>query len=120
MACRVLKVNRKVYYQWLKATISQRYWDDAHAINALRELRFDDPPLGYRSLTDELGNVGITASENRACGCARWLGCLPHTTASVASPGTPVHDDLLAVVDEWGNPGMTSPPRCQTRSGSLT
>ena len=42
--------------------MSQRDWDDAHAINALREIHEDDPTLGYRFLADELGDVGIIAS----------------------------------------------------------
>ena len=52
VACRVLKFSRQAYYQWLAEPFSQRDWDDAHAIDALRELHEDDPTLGYRFLTD--------------------------------------------------------------------
>lgn len=62
VACRVLKLSRQAYYQWLHEPFSQRDWDDAHAINALREFHEDDP-TGYRFLTDELEDAGISASE---------------------------------------------------------
>ena len=65
VACGVLGLSRQGYYQWLASPVSQRDWDDAHAINALREIHEDDPTLGYRFLADELGDVGIIASENR-------------------------------------------------------
>lgn len=51
--------------KWLKEPVCQRDCDDAHAIDAFLDLHGDDATLGYRCLTDELGDVGIAASANR-------------------------------------------------------
>jgi putative transposase len=105
VACKVLKLSRQAYYQWLVEPVCQRDWDDAHAINVLREIHEDDPTLGYRFLTDELGDVGITASENRVwrlCQAAGVFAAHHRRRAKARKPGPPVHDDLLAFVDEHG------------------
>jgi len=73
VACGVLGLSRQGYYQWLKDPVSQRDWDDAHAIDALHQIHEDDPTLGYRFLTDELGDAGITASENRSNSQDLWM-----------------------------------------------
>lgn len=105
VACRVLGFSTQGYYRWLAEPVSQRDWDDAHAINALVEIHEDDPTLGYRFLTDELGDVGITASENRVwrlCSIAGVFASHHRRRAKSRKPGPPVHDDLLAFVDEHG------------------
>ncbi len=76
VACRVLKLSTQGYYKWLKEPVSQRDWDDAHAIDALLDIHEDDPTLGSRFLTDELADLGITASENRV-----WLSSMTRTSA---------------------------------------
>ena len=105
VACRVLGVSTQGYYKWLKAPVSQRDWDDAHVINALHEIHQDDPTLGYRFLTDELADLGISASENRVWRLASIAGIFAshhRRKGKAGKPGPPVHDDLLAVVDEKG------------------
>jgi transposase InsO family protein len=105
VACRVLGLSTQGYYKWLKDPVSQRDWDDAHAIDALRDIHQDDPTLGYRFLTDELADVGITASENRVwrlCSTAGVFASHARRKSKAGKPGPPVHDDLLAVVDDKG------------------
>jgi putative transposase len=105
VACRVLKLSTQGYYKWLQDPVSQRDWDDAHAIDALRDIHEDDPTLGYRFLTDELADVGITASENRVwrlCSTAGVFASHARRKSKAGKPGPPVHDDLLAVVDDKG------------------
>jgi len=105
VACRVLGLSTQGYYKWLKAPVSQRDWDDAHVINALHEIHQDDPTLGYRFLTDELADLGISASENRVWRLASIAGIFAshhRRKGKAGKPGPPVHDDLLAVVDEKG------------------
>lgn len=105
VACGVLGLSRQGYYQWCKDPVSQRDWDDAHAITALRDIHEDDPTLGYRFLTDELADVGITASENRVwrlCSTAGVFASHHRRRATSGTPGPPVHDDLLAFVDGHG------------------
>jgi transposase InsO family protein len=105
VACRVLKLSAQGYYKWLQDPVSQRDWDDAHAIDALRDIHEDDPTLGYRFLTDELADIGITASENRVwrlCSTAGVFASHARRKSKAGKPGPPVHDDLLAVVDEKG------------------
>ncbi len=102
VACRVLGLTTAGYYKWLKEPVSQRDWDDAHAIDALLEIHHDDPTLGYRLLTDELADLGIDASENRVwrlCSIAGVFASHHRRRGKAGKPGPPVHDDLLAVVD---------------------
>lgn len=105
VACRVLGLSTSGYYKWVKDPVSQRDWDDAHAIDALLEIHDDDPTLGYRFLTDELGDMGIVASENRVwrlCSSARVFASHHRRRSKAGKPGPPVHDDLLAVIDDKG------------------
>jgi putative transposase len=105
VACRVLGFSTQGYYKWLKDPVSQRDWDDAHAIDALLGIHEDDPTLGYRFLTDELADVGITASENRVwrlCSTAGVFASHHRRRGKAGKPGPPVHDDLIAVVDAKG------------------
>ena len=105
VACRVLGLSRQGYYQWLPDPVSQRDWDDAHAIDALLDIHEDDPTLGYRFLAGELGDAGITASENRVwrlCSTAGVFASHHRRRGKAGKPGPPVHDDLLGVVDEHG------------------
>ncbi len=105
VACRVLGLSTQGYYKWLKDPVSQRDWDDAHVIDALLAIHEDDPTLGYRFLTDELEDVGIVASENRVqrlCSIAGIHASHAKKKGKAGRPGPPVHDDLLATVDEKG------------------
>ena len=105
VACRVLGLTTQGYYKWLGAPVSQRDWDDAHVIDALLAIHEDDPTLGYRFLTDELADVGITASENRVwrlCSMAGIFASHARKKAKAGKPGPPVHDDLLAFEDDKG------------------
>jgi putative transposase len=93
------------YYKWLKGPVCQRDWDDAHVINALREIHEEDPTLGYRFLTDELADVGIIGAENRLWRLASTAGVFAshhRRRGKGGKPGPPVHDDLLAVVHGKG------------------
>jgi len=105
VACRVLKLSTQGYYKWLQGPVSQRDWDDAHAIDVLRDIHEDDPTLGYRFLTDELADAGVVASENRVwrlCSTAGVFASHARRKSKAGKPGPPVHDDLLAVIDDKG------------------
>jgi len=107
VACRVLGLSTQGYYKWLKDPVSQRAWDDAHLIDAALGIHADDPGLGYRFITDELADAGITASENRVwrlCSAQGIFASHAKKKGKAGKPGPPVHDDLLAVVDEHGSP----------------
>jgi len=105
VACRVLELSTQGYYKWLKSPVSQRDWDDAHLIDAALRIHRDDPGYGYRFIADELAELGYPVSENRI-----WRMCSAQGIFSVHAkkrgrnrkPGPPVHDDLLAFIDEHG------------------
>ena len=105
VACRVLGLSTQGYYKWLKEPVCQRDWDDAHTIDSLYEIHEDDPTLGYRFLTDELADAGITAGENRVARLCQMAGIAAshhHKKGKAGKPGPAVHDDLLASIDERG------------------
>ncbi len=107
VACRVLGLSTQGYYQWLKAPICQRDWDDAHLINAALDIHVDDPGYGYRFIADELAEHGIAASENRVwrlCSLQRIFSLHAKKRGLNRKPGPPVHDDLLKVTDGHGRP----------------
>ena len=90
VTCRVLKISGQACYQWLTDPVCKRDFDDAHAINALRQLHKDDPTLGDRFLTDELGDVAITVSENRVwrlCSMAGVFASHHRRRATSRKPG---------------------------------
>jgi putative transposase len=85
--------------------VSQRDWDDSHLIDAVLEIHADDPSLGYRFLTDEIGGIGVVAWENRVhrlCSVAGVFASHAKKRSKAGRPGPPVHDDLLAIVEAKG------------------
>ena len=105
VACRVLGISTQGYYKWLKEPVCRRDLDDAHVINRLVEINEDDPTLGYRFLTDELEDAGVTCSENRVhrlCSLAGIWASHAKKKGRAGKPGPPAHDDLLATEDEQG------------------
>lgn len=78
VTCRVLKITKQGYYQWLAAPVSQRDWDDAHLADAALDVHADDPEFGYRLIADELERDGHRASERRV-----WRVCSANGIRSV-------------------------------------
>ena len=64
VTCRVLGFSTQAFYKWRKHPVSQRDWDNAHLINAARDIHSDDPAFGYRFIADELPEHGITAGSD--------------------------------------------------------
>ncbi len=105
VACRVLGYSTQAYYKWKKQPISGRDWSDAKIVNELHDINGEDPTLGYRFLTDELEEVGIKRSENsvhRLCRVGGISACHAARKGRNKKPGPPVHDDMLAKVDNCG------------------
>jgi transposase InsO family protein len=98
VTCRVLGFSKQAFYKWQAAPVSKRDWDDAHLINAAVDIHHDDPEFGYRFITDELGEQGITASRNRVnrlCSQQRLWSVHSRKRGLNRKPGPPVHDDLV-------------------------
>lgn len=96
VTCRVLGFSTQAFYTWRKAPVSQRDWDDAHLINAARDIHADDPAFGYRLIADELPGHGITAGENRVarlCSQERIWSIVAKKRGLNRRSGPPVHDD---------------------------
>lgn len=99
VTCRVLGFSKQAFYQWKKAPVSARDWDDAHLINAAIDIHHDDPEFGYRFITDELAGHGLVASRNRVnrlCTQQRLFSVHSRKRGLARLPGPPVHDDLVA------------------------
>ena len=72
--------------------------DDAHLINAAYDIHADDPAFGYRFITDQLHERGLTAGENRAaplCYQQRIWSVFAKKRGLNRKAGPPVHDDLV-------------------------
>lgn len=98
VTCRVLGFSTQAFYKWRKAPLSQRDWDDAHLINAARDIHADDPAFGYRFIADELPGRGIIAGENRVarlCSQERIWSIFAKKRGLNRRSGPPVHDDLV-------------------------
>ena len=65
VACRVLGFSTQGLNKWRRNPISQRDWDDAHLTNLALDIHRDDPEFGYRFVSDEIADHGVTASERR-------------------------------------------------------
>jgi len=100
LTCGWLGFSTQGYYKWLAHPVTDREWDDAHAINALLDAHDDDPEFGYRFLVDELERDGHAVGERRA-----WRLCSQQKIFSTTvkkgrkgkagKPGVAVHDDLV-------------------------
>ncbi|GAA1130226.1 hypothetical protein GCM10009643_11590 [Microbacterium aurantiacum] len=98
VACRVLGFSKQAYYQWLRNPVSDRDWDEAHLINAARDVWDEERCQGYRLIADELLDDGWVVSERRV-----WRVCSQEGMFSAAHrrkgrrkhrrPGPAVHDD---------------------------
>src|SRR5439155_11171236 len=99
VTCRVLHFTPQAYYKWKTRPVSHRDWDDAHLVDAAREIHVDDPVFGYRFIADELASEwGITASENRVhrlCSAHGIFSVLARRKGRRPRPEEPVHDDLV-------------------------
>ena len=106
LTCRVLKLCRQQYYRWLASPVTPAERDQAHRANALFDAHRDDPEFGYRYLHDEAGAAGVSMSARTAwklCSTNAWWSAFGKKRGrSGKRPGPPVHDDLLAIVDEHG------------------
>jgi transposase InsO family protein len=98
VACRVLGFTKQAFYAWRAEPVSQRDWDDAHLINAARDIHHDDPEFGHRFIADELPARGITAGVNRVarlCSQERIWSVHAKKRCLNRKAGPPVHDDLV-------------------------
>lgn len=100
VTCGILGFSRQAYYAWLACPVTDRDWDDAHAVHVLRQAHQDDPEFGYRLLADELTEVGIVASENRVHRLCRehrlWSTTVKKgRKGGKGRPGPAVDDDLV-------------------------
>lgn len=125
VTCRVLGFSTQAFYKWRKAPVSQRDWDDAHLINAARDIHADDPVFGYRFIADELPGRGITAGENRVarlCSQQRIWSIFAKKRGLHRRSGPPVHDDLVQRRFSAHAPDQvwlpTSPNTAPTRASS--
>ena len=98
-SCRVLGFSKQAFYAWRAESVSWRDWNDAHLVNAARDVHADDPAFGYRLIHDELALThGHQVGRNRV---ARWYR--ENGIASVIvkrrgrgkAPGPVVHDDHI-------------------------
>jgi transposase InsO family protein len=99
VTCRVLGFTPQAFYQWRSNPVSTREWDDAHLVDAAREIHAGDPVFGYRFIADELhAEHGIRASENRVhrlCSSHGIFSVLARKRGRGPKVGPPVHDDLV-------------------------
>ena len=100
LTCGVLGFSAQAFYQWCSDPVSARDYDDAHLVDAIRDVHFDDPEFGYRFISDELERAGHRVGERRV-----WRLCSEHRIWSTTTkkgrkgagkrPGPAVHDDLV-------------------------
>jgi len=99
VTCRVLGFTPQAFFKWRANPVCKRDWDDAHLVDAAREIHADDPVFGYRFIADELrAEHGIEASENRVhrlCSQHGIFSVLARKRGRGPKAGSPVHDDLV-------------------------
>jgi putative transposase len=98
VTCRVLKFSPQGYCKWLKNPVTKRDLENAHLTNKLFDAHRDDPPSGYRFLSDELERLGMAVSERRVwrlCSEMAIWSSFVKKSKSGKKPGPPVHDDLV-------------------------
>ena len=127
LTCGVLGFTTAAYYKWCATPVSQREWDDAHLVNAIRDVHDDDPEFGYRFISDELHRAGQLVGEGRVHRLCREHRIWSTTTrkgrrSSGKIPGPPVHDDLVQRDFSAPSPDLvwlTDITEHKTREGTL-
>lgn len=98
VACRVLGFSTQGFNKWRRNPISQRDWADAHLTNLALDIHRDDPEFGYRFVSDEIADHGVTASERRVwrlCSEQKLWSLHAKKRGLTRKAGPPVHDDLV-------------------------
>jgi len=100
LTCGVLGFSPQAFYRWQADPVSQRDVDDAHLVNAIRDVHEDDPEFGYRFISDELERAGHSVGERRVWRLCSERRIWSTTTkkgrkSSGTRPGPAVHDDLV-------------------------
>ena len=81
VTCRVLKIARQPYYQWLANPITDAEWEEAYLLNALIDAHRDDPEFGYRYLAEAVEEVAGVHMAHRTA----WRLCHTQGVFSVIS-----------------------------------
>ncbi len=99
MACRVLKVSRSGYYEWLGRPVSERDWDDAHLLDEIKDVHVASratygAPRVHAEL--KLGR-GHRIGRKRVARLMRTerLQGICHRRKGRHRPAPAVHDDLV-------------------------
>lgn len=98
VTCRVLGFTPQAFYKWQADPVTDADWDDAHVINAALDVHADDPAFGYRFITDQLRDRGMSVSERtvwRLCRQERIWSVFARKRGLSRKAGPPVHDDLV-------------------------
>jgi transposase InsO family protein len=101
VTCRVLGFTKQAFYKWRRTPVTPRDYDDAHLINAARDIHRDDPTFGYRFIADELTDQGHSVGENRIarlCSQERIWSIHAKKRGLNRKAGPPVHDDHVKKV----------------------
>ena len=98
-SCRVLGFSKQAFYAWRAESVSWRDWNDAHLVNAARDVHADDPAFGYRLIHDELALThGHQVGRNRVARLCRENGIasvIVKRRGRGKTPGPVVHDDHI-------------------------
>ncbi len=73
LTCGVLGFSAQVFSKWCSDPVSPRDHDDAHLVDAIRDVHSDDPEFGDRFISDELERAGHRVGERRV-----WRLCSEH------------------------------------------
>jgi len=100
LTCGMLGFSTQAFYKWQADPVCSRDVDDAHLVNAIRDIHEDDPEFGYRFIWDELERTGHEVGERRVHRLCRQHRIWSTTTkkgrkGSGKIPGPAVHDDLV-------------------------
>jgi putative transposase len=99
VACRVLKLHRQHYYDWLREPVTAAEWSEAHRADALFDAHREDPEFGYRFLLDEARQGGHRMADRtawRICSANGWFSVFgKRRKGNKGTVGAPAHDDLV-------------------------
>ena len=84
VTCRVLGFSKQGYYRWRASPVTERDWEDAHLVNAARDIHDDDPAFGYRFIADELPERASRQAKTGSSDCAEITASGPCSPRSGA------------------------------------
>ena len=91
LTCRVLGFSKQAYFKWRANPVSRRDWDDAHLLNAARDVQHEDRSSATGTSPTNSSAEASSPAATGSTGCAPNSVCGRCTPANAVCPASQAH-----------------------------